>query len=193
MNLETCLEKNKLTLFVFLAGLFLAGLGMLGFKFHQFGEETKIEVLGEPVEKTEGTILVEIAGEIQAAGVYEMAIGSRVNDVLIKAGGLSAKADREWVTKNINLAQKLADGAKIYIPSVNLSNLSNSSNSPNLPNKININTATEKELDGLYGVGEATAKNIIAGRPYQRPEELVEKKIVKSNVWEKIKDMVTTF
>ncbi len=116
--------------------------------------------------------------------------------MLTIAGGLSADADREWAAKNINMAMKLVDGAKIYIPKAEVSTgevLSIKKQVLREAEKININSASESELDTLWGVGPATAKKIIDGRPYQKPEELLQKKIVKSNVWEAIKDKITVF
>ncbi len=194
-------DKNKLALSVFLFGLILIGLGILGLKIFNSGNGPKVEILGESAPAAVNTdslmniiniIKVEIAGEVIKPGVYELKEGSRVNDLLIAGGGLSAKADREWVAKSVNLAQKLTDGAKIYIPAVstNWSNLSNLSNSPA---KVNLNTASEAELDKLWGIGEATAKKIIDSRPYSRTETLLEKKIVNKGVWEKIKDEITVY
>jgi len=193
LNYEDFLEKNKLILSFLVGGLILVGLGLTGFKIWQFEKEPEIEILGESEEtKTEDEkkILIEIAGEVIKPGIYELILGNRINDLLTVAGGLSAQADREWVEKNINLAQKLVDGAKIYIPSKVKSQISNGKSEEN---KININTASLTELDSLWGIGEATAKNIIAGRPYQKSEELLDKKIIKNNVWEKIKDLITVF
>ncbi|RJR24651.1 ComEA family DNA-binding protein [Candidatus Microgenomates bacterium] len=190
--------KNK-ALGLFLAGVFLIGAGFLIFKISSLTEKTEVEIFEEEPQVDENEVLIaEIAGEVINPGVYELKSGSRVNDLLIKGGGYTAKADRQWVSRNINLAMKLEDGTKIFIPAEssnlsNLSNLSNSSNLPDLPSKINVNTASVAELDTLWGVGEATAKKIIEGRPYQKPEELLEKKIVKSNVWEAIKDEIKVY
>lgn len=212
LGLEEFLEKNKLTVSLFILGIILLGLGVLGFKIFSFtSNQPKVEILGETdvgSEKMEtgtgseklggGKITVEVAGEVMKPGVYELIIGSRVNDLLTIAGGLSAEADREWVGKNVNLAQKLIDGAKIFIPKKGESRVMGSesgvgSGGGEVFQKININTASEAELDTLWGVGPATVKKIIGGRPYQKPEELLEKKIVKSNVWEEIKDKITVF
>lgn len=197
MDLDEITNRKKNAFVFLLTGLFLIGLGFLFYRITSLNEGTKVELLEENFEENNGSnsIVVEIAGEVINPGVYVLDSGSRVNDLLIKGGGLSVKADRDWVSKNINLAMKLEDGAKIFIPaeSSNLSNLSNSSNLTDLPSKININTATEAELDTLWGVGEVTAKKIIEGRPYQRAEELLERKIVKSNVWEAIKEEIKVY
>jgi len=125
--------------------------------------------------------------------------------LLIRAGGLSAAADREWVSKNINLAQKLQDGAKIYIPTQKEVGrfgglgLSTSAGgevagvSGSVVGKININTASQAQLESLWGIGEKRAADIIANRPYQSIDELVTKAKIPKSVVEKIKDKITIY
>jgi competence protein ComEA len=52
---------------------------------------------------------------------------------------------------------------------------------------LDINSATEKELDALPGIGEARAKAIIKGRPYKGKDDLVKKKIIPQSVYDGIK------
>lgn len=56
--------------------------------------------------------------------------------------------------------------------------------------KLDLNTATDKELAALPGIGEARAAAIIKGRPYKAKDELVDKKILTKSVYEKIKDKI---
>jgi competence protein ComEA len=55
---------------------------------------------------------------------------------------------------------------------------------------MDINTATEKELASLKGIGEVRAKAIVKGRPYKGKDDLVAKKIVPQNVYDDIKDQI---
>ena len=135
-------------------------------------------------------VKVDIEGAVEQPGIYEMANDSRIQDVLITAGGMTPKANRTYVSQNINLAQKVYDGLKIYIPEIS-SNLTNLSNSSNLSNLVNINTGTPSQLDTLPGIGEATAKKIIDGRPYQNISQLIEMHIVTQSVYTKIKDLIS--
>lgn len=131
-------------------------------------------------------IKVDIEGAVESPGVYEMTNDSRTQDVLITAGGLTAKANRKYVSENINLSQKIYDGQKIYIPEISsLSNLSI------LSDLVSINTATEQELDSLPRIGLITARKIITGRPYQNISELLEKHLVNQATFAKIKDKIS--
>jgi competence protein ComEA len=146
------------------------------------------------------TIKIDIQGGVMTAGVYNLKEGSRMADALSAAGGLSADADREYLAKYLNRAAKLTDGQKIYIPSVgdatggqSLSNSSTSLGSIPGQKTINLNTASQAELEALPGVGPATAGKIISGRPYQTIEDLKNKKVVGSALFEKIKDLISVF
>ena len=144
-------------------------------------------------EETEGkTIFVDLQGAVEKPGLYELAVEARLNDLLIKAGGLSVNADRDWVEKNLNLAQKLIDGAKLYIPEEKEPEVQDSVLG-SVGNKININTASLSELDSLWGIGQKRAADIIADRPYQTIEELKDKKIIPQNVFQEIKEEICVY
>lgn len=139
-------------------------------------------------------ILVDVEGAVVKPGVYRIPFDGRIKDVIILANGLSENADREWVAKNINLAQKLVDGAKVYIPSISQNEKGKSQNyTGGETGSININTASLSELDSLVGVGVVTAQKIIDNRPYGAIDELVSKKAVSKSVFEKIKGRISAF
>lgn len=141
--------------------------------------------------KSENKITVDVEGAVINPGVYSLISNSRAKDALIAAGGLSSQADRDWVSKNLNLALKLSDSAKIYIPKIGES--ANPIGQISQIGLININTASASDLDGLPGVGPATAQKIIDRRPYSSINDLLSKKIVKSSVFEKIKDKIAAY
>ncbi len=197
--IDNFFERNKLTVGFLLIGIILVGFGVLGFKIFNFkDDQVEVQVLGEENQENSNKeeLVVEVSGEVQEPGVYKLPVGSRINDLLVTAGGLSADADRDWVAKNVNLAQKLADGAKIYIPNKDnpaIGGTNIKDQSQDVTNLINVNTASEAELDTLWGIGPATAQKIISGRPYQKTEELLTKKIIKTNVWEEMKDKISVY
>jgi len=185
MEIDSFLEQYRWQVMVLLLGLLCLGLGILGAEFWQEKEEG-IEILS-PQENKE--IIVDLEGAVAHPGVYKLSLGSRINDLLIKAGGLSAEADRNWVEKNLNLAQKLEDGIKIYIPQKNESGQV----AGGKVGKINLNTASQSELETLSGIGPSFAKKIIENRPYQKIEDLLKVSGIGVKKFEQIKDQVTVF
>lgn len=202
INLST--SSSNLVIFVLL-GLILIGFGTLLFKTGIFSNGDKVEVLSSATESQEtiSGIVVEISGAVEKEGVYKMKTGDRIEDLLITAGGLAAYADRDWVTKNINRASKLFDGQKIYIYSqsevesanksggIKLDQVVSGTNSQNLGNLININTASQSELEKLTGIGPVYGANIIEHRPYSDVQELVSKGAISQKTLEKIKNEIS--
>jgi len=161
------------------------------------GEDLVIQKASE-AEELGSKLVADVAGAVMKPGVYELKGNARVNEALIAAGGLGEEADREWVEKNLNLAAKVTDGQKIYIPSEGETEKvaplqGKGTTLMTRLDLVNINTASSAELDTLWGVGEATAKKIIDSRPYGAVEELLTKKAVKNNVYEAIKDSVSVY
>jgi competence protein ComEA len=148
-------------------------------------------------QTTQNSIQVDIEGAVAAPGVYKLPANSIIQDALVFSQGLSADADRAWVAKNLNLAAKLYDGAKVYIPEVGEAAVpvtdSSDQSSIGSQNLININTASSDSLDSLPGVGPATITKIVNGRPYQNINDLLDKKVVSSKVFDEIKDKITVY
>jgi len=146
---------------------------------------------------TSPKIAVDIEGAVQKPGVFRLPPDARVQDALIAAGGISAQADRNFIEKSLNLAQKLTDGAKIYIPrqgevatSTKLTTGLSVDTSQSVRGQININSATLVQLDTLPGVGQVIGQKIIDNRPYSDISQLVSKKIVSQKTFDKLKDSI---
>lgn len=196
-SLEEIFNKYKLPIiFVLIAFLFL-GLAIFIIKGDWLNTSPKVEVLSSTDNPTNNTneIIVEIAGAVQKPGVYRLPTSSRIEDLLIAAGGLSENADRVWIDKTINKAAKLVDGQKIYIKQLGETSASNLPLSDSVAQynngQININTASASELDKLSGIGPVYAQKIIDQRPYSNISELVSKKVISQSIYEKIKDKIT--
>lgn len=129
-------------------------------------------------------VVIDIEGGVLRPGVYQVAPGSRIEDVISKAGGFSNDADIALVAQSINRAAKVSDGMKLYIPQKTGKNQDGSVSGK--PSCVLINSASATELDALSGIGSVTSAKIIAGRPYGRVEELVEKKIISQALFQKI-------
>lgn len=137
-----------------------------------------------------------ITGSVMSPGVYEITEQTRVQDIIILAGGFSSDVDSEEITKNINLAEIVKDEQHIFIPSINESVPNVSSQNPEdnknqSSNLININTASLAELDTLVGIGPATAEKIIENRPYTKIEDLKEVSGVGESKYEAIAEFIT--
>jgi competence protein ComEA len=199
-DVEKFLQKYKVPVGIGLVGILLIGIGGLAY-FKMFQPQEKIEIISSEEEEGEKSIFCDIAGGVEKPGMYELAFGSRVEDLLIAAGGLSGEADREWVERNLNRAQKLIDGTKIYVPEQSESSSSsvvgerngNGGQTAGVVALININTASASELDTLWGIGPVRAQDIIDNRPYQSIDELKTKKIIPSNVYNKIKEKISVY
>lgn len=183
-------DKNKfnaVALGLFLLGLFVLAVGA-GLFFFKGKQNSDIKILSASASAVpSGEIMVHVDGAVKNPGVYKLSAGSRVKDAVVAAGGLASEADQA----KINLAAKVVDGQKIHIASQYevISNKQEVISSQS--NLVNINTASEAELDKLPGIGPVTAGKIINLRPYGSVEELLSKKAVSSSVYSKIKDLVS--
>ncbi|KKU32602.1 hypothetical protein A3K29_05605 [Candidatus Collierbacteria bacterium RIFOXYB2_FULL_46_14] len=139
-------------------------------------------------------LVVDIEGAVLSPGVYELPNGSRVKDALIAAGGFSEMADRSFCEKNLNLAQELQDGQKIYIPFVtNTPTDAGYAEANDRVLMVNLNTATVSELDTLWGVGPARAESIVKNRPYTSVEEAVSKGGISKQILEKNREKLVVY
>ncbi len=129
------------------------------------------------------TLVVDVEGAVEKPGVFELDEGMRVADALVAAGGLAAEADRNYIARELNQAQVLTDGMKIFIPAEG-DQLAKQMVVSSVGDEglISVNTATESQLERLWGVGTKRAKDIVANRPYQALEELVSKAGIPENV-----------
>ncbi len=106
-------------------------------------------------------IIVDVKGEVNQPGIYEVKSDMRVNDVINLAEGLTSEADQD----HLNLAQKVADEMIIHVPSVNSEETASEiSVEGTSTDKIRLNQATADDLVALTGIGPSKAEAIIAYR-----------------------------
>ena len=147
----------------------------------------------------EKEIIVHIAGEVNNPGIIKIKEGSRIIDVVEKAGGFTSEANLD----KVNLAYEVRDEQKIVIPNVNDKNddksiidesssfiIEDNSNG----DLININTATQSELESLSGIGPSMASKIIDYRDksgnFKNKEDIKNVPGIGSSKYEAIKDEI---
>ena len=143
-------------------------------------------------EDTYGVISCYICGEVVSPGVYEIKEGSRINDLLICAGGFTEKA----CVSAVNLAAFLSDGDMIYIPAQGEETVSASQGvHASARGLININKAAAEELTNLPGIGETKATAIVSYRnengAFKSIDELMKVSGIGQNTYDSLKDYIT--
>jgi competence protein ComEA len=113
------------------------------------------------LEPAQPDLVVHVAGAVARPGLYRLRPGARVADAVEAAGGVApgAEADR------LNLAGRLADGQRVAVPRRG-EPAPAEAGSPGgeAAGPVDLNTATEAELDTLPGIGPATARAIVEER-----------------------------
>lgn len=131
-------------------------------------EVAKLEIIDESPQ----IIVVDLKGAVTKPGVYKMDDGTRVIDVIKKAGGFREDADQ----KHVNLALYLQDEMVIYIPINGEEDflLEQQTQAGENKNKINLNKATSDELQKIPGVGPSKAAQILAYREQNGQFKMIE-------------------
>ncbi len=166
----------QIGLMVLGAGLLVTGMVMLAQQTR--GDQLEIVQSPAPSSSVQLQVIIDVAGAVERPGVYRLPTGSRIGEAIIAAGGLAARANRAFVAQSLNQAEVVRDGMKIFIPEegpspsggTELNGISDSLN-----RLISVNTASEADLDSLWGIGAARAKTIVENRPYGTLQELTTK------------------
>ena len=167
MDLLKKIQSLKIVDGLLVLGFLLVILG-IGINFReQFMEKGKTEIVVSDVGSTEkndtqvnSEVMIDISGEVINPGVYKLENGAILAEAIAMAGGLGTKANLKWINKNLNRAEKLYDGQKIYIPNV-VEDETVVLGVSTTKNIIRINTASLEDLDLLNGVGPSIAQRII--------------------------------
>jgi competence protein ComEA len=158
--------------------------------------------LAASTSTTVESIVVHAAGAVRAPGLYRMAKGSRVADVLEVAGGVADGAD----LNRVNLAALVSDSERIFIPFIGVpmpgptsgatGSQSGVGGAMDKSGPVNLNTATEDELDALPGIGPATSAAIVSHRekvgPFTSVDDLLDVRGIGTSKLESLRDLVTT-
>ena len=145
---------------VVVGGLVIVVLYLLGTSFSAQNQSNKLDLsyvgdIASESPQIRGEIYVHVAGEVKSPGLYALSVGSRVEDAIELAGGLTKSAFEQ----SVNLARMVSDGEQIVVLSK-----SQVSGSGNASEFISLNNATLEQLESLPGVGPSLAARIIEHR-----------------------------
>lgn len=148
--------------------------------------------LNDESDEDDAFIYTHITGEIKKPGVYKMKAGTRMDDLVKEAGGLTDDADID----QINLSEKLVDEERIIVPSKSGSSEEGITSAAidAKTKKININKASLSELMTLPGVGEKTAQKFIDYREqkkFKKIEDVMNIEGIGENKFKNIKDYIS--
>ena len=199
---------RKSMLVLLLLALVAGGGALYGMQAQQ--DATTLDAATQPAAASssgmaqEAGLTVYVTGAVNQPGVVTVASGARVADAVNACGGLSPEADADAV----NMAQAVKDGQQIRVPMKGAAKAAKDGTatksaggngvvaSPeDAGGLVNINTADEKALDALPGVGPATAQKIIEYREtegaFQSPEDIMKVRGIGKAKYEKMKDKIT--
>jgi len=155
-------------------------------------------VVGDPV----GTeLVVEIVGAVPRPGVFRLPVGSRVGDLIAAAGGYGPRVDTARAERELNLAATLHDGDQVRVPSrddaaaAGAAGTDTGTPPAGGPDGalVDLNRATQAELEALPGIGPATALKIIAAREeaqFAAVAELRTRGVLGEKTFEKLRELV---
>ncbi len=212
--LDNLTKKQKIVV-IAIAGIVVIGIMYFIYNKNQVKEDINIEneilvnnVITNENNTNDDIVIIHITGSVKNPGIVKLKEGSRIEDAIESAGGLTENAD---ITK-VNLAYVVEDGTKIKIPSASEEDIGdediidsksgdniiieeNAVPSNNSPQTININKATEKEFETLPGIGPSLASKIIEYRnqngKFESIEDIKNVNGIGDNKYEKIKDLIT--
>jgi competence protein ComEA len=198
---QSFLNRFKIPLGLALVGIVLILGGFFTSNFSFGSKSTEPQFPKESLVEVKKQITVDVSGSVNSPGVYHLDSDSRIEDAVKSAGGLKGDANSEYISKYLNMAQKLSDGTKIYIPKVGETGPAvagglvgaGSAVAGASTTSVNINSSTQSELEGLSGIGPVTAAKIISSRPYQKVDDLLSQKIVSKATFEKIKAQLVVY
>ena len=212
------IKKHKGKIFIIIFIIFTAYTVIDTYSLKEPKEEKKEVTIKKQAKEDKETVsqkvLIDVKGEVNTPGVYELTVDNTVIDAIKKAGGLTSQSD----TSNINLSKKLEDEMVIIVYSKEeIKEMNKEIECPpcndvcvtkedekalleeeteeKKTGKVNLNEADIEALQTLDGIGEVKAKAIIDYRdkngPFKQIEDIKNVSGIGDSVYEKIKDDIT--
>ena len=212
------IKKHKEKIFIIIFIIFTAYTVIDTYSLKEPKEEKKEVTIKKQAKEDKETVsqkvLIDVKGEVNTPGVYELTVDNTVIDAIKKAGGLTSQSD----TSNINLSKKLEDEMVIIVYSKEeIKEMNKEIECPpcndvcvtkedekalleeeteeKITGKVNLNEADIEALQTLDGIGEVKAKAIIDYRdkngPFKQIEDIKNVSGIGDSVYEKIKDNIT--
>ena len=155
-----------------------------------------------PASLEPATIVVDVEGAVVEPGIRELPAGARVADAVAAAGGYAADADIEAAAAAINLAERLEDGAQIVVPRVGATAEAPRSEvggggedeADGSGGLVDLNTASEGDLDALPGIGPVTVERIVEAReerPFSSLQDAVDRGVLNRGQRDQIEGLAT--
>lgn len=208
-NVHPIIEKYKSILMIAAAGVMLFVLYLLNFSdskqeegnFTTMGIEDEVPETVEaeapeppPSEQEDASVYVDVKGEVEAPGLYEVRKGERLKFVIDRAGGFTPQAD----SNIINLAIKVTDEMLIYVPKIGEAEAAfpviQGNQGSSEETRINLNEATKEEFESLPGIGPAKAATFIQYReengPFNKIEDIKNISGIGDKTFEKLKEYI---
>lgn len=168
----------------------LAGAGLL----FLLASRPRGEAIPLQPPPTPAPITVHVAGAVNRQGVYRLQAASRVQDAIEAAGGFGAQAAQDAV----NLASPLQDGAQVWVPALPAVGGAEAGSQSSIVQppaaRVDLNIATQAELESLPGIGPATATKILAYRaehgPFATIEEIQNVSGIGPATFERLRDLI---
>ena len=203
--------KRKMTMITIAAAFVAAGI----YFFSQQGEdpadtEDIFSVTAKEVEMEQSVneaaepeiIKVDVKGAVKSPGIFTAQAGDRVIDLISSAGGFTEKAD----TDKVNFAQIIEDQMVIYVPEIgeedkgNLENIQVGTSGDAVTKGpsgglVNLNTATQEDLQTLTGIGPSKADAILEYREtvgkFKEVDELKQVTGIGDKTFERLRDSIS--
>lgn len=189
------------------AGVLIAGLAAIGVTAAILGAcsavggahggsasasvEPVVGVVSAEASSSQASAVIHVVGEVKKAGLYALPSGSRVSDAVAAAGGATKKADLSLV----NLARTVTDGEQIRVPAKGETAAAATEDASTAPAVVNLNTATQQQLETLPRVGPSMAQRILAYRQenggFRSVDELRNVSGIGDKTFEALKDFVS--